>query len=266
MANENLKNALHAAGLTPEEFADIIHVDPKSVQRWVAGDTRPYPRNRASVARALDRTEHELWPDDIPETPIADGDDPVEPAGRLEVVAAWGRADDPGAATSATFLAGAFTGIDVLEGGGLLQSPGLLDKLRDHAVAGCEVRLLINKPTPEVVALHGHAGVQVRVIDSSFAHSVLRADDTMLLGLNLASEGTAPMLQLIRQTDDGLFDRLAKHFTRFWDHAQPVQDPDRPASQHPVDADETGIDGTAATEAPGPAERSSPRRWPGRAD
>jgi len=43
MANENLKNALQNAGLTPEEFAQVIRVDPKKRARWVAGTTVPYP-------------------------------------------------------------------------------------------------------------------------------------------------------------------------------------------------------------------------------
>lgn len=31
MANETLKNALKTAGLTAEQFAEILQVDPKSV-------------------------------------------------------------------------------------------------------------------------------------------------------------------------------------------------------------------------------------------
>ncbi len=77
MADTNLKNALRRAGLTPEEFAEIVRVDPKTVQRWVAGTTTPYPRHRATIARALDLTEHELWPDHAP--PPAAGSDPSEP-------------------------------------------------------------------------------------------------------------------------------------------------------------------------------------------
>jgi transcriptional regulator with XRE-family HTH domain len=60
--NENLKNALKRTGLTPEEFADIVEVDVKTVQRWIAGRT-PTPRHQAKVAAALDTSEHALWPD-----------------------------------------------------------------------------------------------------------------------------------------------------------------------------------------------------------
>ncbi|MBV9363196.1 MAG: helix-turn-helix transcriptional regulator [Solirubrobacterales bacterium] len=53
MADTNLKDALRRAGMTPEEFAEVVGVDPKTVQRWVAGSTTPYPRHRATIARAL---------------------------------------------------------------------------------------------------------------------------------------------------------------------------------------------------------------------
>lgn len=72
MANENLKSALKNAGMTPEEFASIIQVDPKSVQRWIAGTTTPYPRHRAKISRALDIAEHELWPDTAPRSGAGD--------------------------------------------------------------------------------------------------------------------------------------------------------------------------------------------------
>ena len=66
MGNENLQNALQQAGLTIEAFARVINVDPKSVGRWVSGNTIPYPRHRQAIARALDLDEHELWPDQTP--------------------------------------------------------------------------------------------------------------------------------------------------------------------------------------------------------
>ena len=56
MENEHLRTAITHAGLTLEEFADIVQVDVKTVQRWLAGRT-PYPRHRARVAGALDTTE-----------------------------------------------------------------------------------------------------------------------------------------------------------------------------------------------------------------
>ena len=64
MENEHLRTAITRAGLTLEEFADIVQVDVKTVRRWLAGRT-PYPRHRTRVAGALDTTEHALWPNAV---------------------------------------------------------------------------------------------------------------------------------------------------------------------------------------------------------
>jgi len=68
MTDTNLKNALRRAGMTPEEFAEIVQVDPKTVQRWVAGTTIPYPRHRATIARAR---SHRTRPVARPRTPAS---------------------------------------------------------------------------------------------------------------------------------------------------------------------------------------------------
>jgi lambda repressor-like predicted transcriptional regulator len=65
LENEHLRTAITRAGLTLEEFADIVQVDVKTVRRRLAGRT-PYPRHRTRVAGALDMTEHALWPDTMP--------------------------------------------------------------------------------------------------------------------------------------------------------------------------------------------------------
>src|ERR1700733_10991960 len=105
MANENLKNALRTAGLTSEQFARIIDVDPKTVQRWVSGRT-PYPRHRATIVRALDLTEHDLWPDDVPSPSSAPG--PAEQSVQSgDVLGSWGEHTDPGAPDLVAFITNA---------------------------------------------------------------------------------------------------------------------------------------------------------------
>jgi hypothetical protein len=117
--------------------------------------------------------------------------------------------NDPDAPTSAELLAGPLERIDVLEGTSrILQSPGMLQRIHDRAMEGCQVRLLLKTPTPEVLSLSDQGEIGLRVIDTSFSHTVLRADDTMLLILWLVSESTPPpLLHVVRQTDGGLFDR-----------------------------------------------------------
>jgi len=56
MANENLKTALQSAGLQPDDLAEQIDVDVKTVRRWLYG-ALPYPRHRIRIAHALHTTE-----------------------------------------------------------------------------------------------------------------------------------------------------------------------------------------------------------------
>ena len=114
MANEHLKNALHRAGLTIEQFAEIINVDPKTVQRWVAGRT-PYPRHRATIARSLELPENELWPDDV--QPPA-GDSERERLTSGDVAGSWGRSNHPGAPAPITFLSEGAERVEILDTAG----------------------------------------------------------------------------------------------------------------------------------------------------
>lgn len=269
MANENLKNALRHAGLTVEQFAAIINVDPKTVQRWVAGRT-PYPRHRATIARALDLTEHELWPDDVP-PPADPGLSDRRATG--DVSGSWGRSSDPGAPDPVTLLADTVQRIDVLESetGALLLLPGVLDALHDRALAGCEVRVLTTAPLHELGPLIGQERVELRVVTAWSTPALLLAGDTMLLSIPVADPGLPALLSLRRQNDDGLFDRLTDHFQTLWDTARILTSPapliePQPAADgatsQPHDAESTGQAGPHEQSASPTTE--PPRRWPRR--
>jgi transcriptional regulator with XRE-family HTH domain len=268
MANDNLKNALQNAGLTPEEFADIIGVDPKSVQRWLAGTSTPYPRHRATIARALDMHEDDLWPPDPSRSDQRD-----EPAVG-DITGAWGSGSDPGAPEPDSFLDDIAQRIDLLDDHGtLLGTPGLVDALRDQARDGCEVHVLAATPSAELQSLIGVEGIQLRVGNARSAPALLRADDAMLLTIPLADPGPPPILTLHRHNDAGLFDRLADHFETLWDDARPVTDqrqliapqsaPDSPGQalrEHPARSPEREAGANSAT----PSAGEPPRRWPRR--
>ncbi len=95
LENEHLRAAITGAGLTLEEFADIVQVDVKTVRRWLAGRT-PYPRHRTRVAGALDTTQRALWPGTV-SAPTATG--AGEPSTRAtgDVIAGYGHATDSAA-------------------------------------------------------------------------------------------------------------------------------------------------------------------------
>ncbi|MFI5998873.1 helix-turn-helix domain-containing protein [Streptomyces sp. NPDC051366] len=68
--NARLYEAVVASGLTYEEIAERLAVDPKTVERWVnEPGRRPYARHAHSVARVLGTTPWELWPSMRPQDP-----------------------------------------------------------------------------------------------------------------------------------------------------------------------------------------------------
>src|SRR5690348_2986473 len=64
MANERLRSAMLERGVTQAALAEAAGVDPKSVERWVAGRT-PYRRHRYAVAALLEVDEVYLWPESL---------------------------------------------------------------------------------------------------------------------------------------------------------------------------------------------------------
>src|SRR4051794_7095193 len=62
MANERLRGALAARALTIDAVATHTGVDPKTVQRWLAGRT-PHPRHRWALAALVREDETYLWPE-----------------------------------------------------------------------------------------------------------------------------------------------------------------------------------------------------------
>src|SRR5579875_814873 len=120
MSATPLRARLDQAGLTVEQFAEIVGVDPKTVQRWLGGRT-PYRRHRATIARALDTPEHVLWPDDVP-APTPAPEPAAAPAPSVfgeELVGFWAHSDGrgPGMPNLRTIVDGAHERIDVIDGG-----------------------------------------------------------------------------------------------------------------------------------------------------
>jgi DNA-binding transcriptional regulator YdaS (Cro superfamily) len=191
MANENLKIALARAGLTAEQFAEIISVDPKTVQRWISGRT-PYARHRATIARALDLTEHALLPDDVP-PPAAPDRAAGDRQSGSEVTGTWAYDTDPGAPDPIRFVSDAGDRIDVLDSyGELLHTPGLTAALLKRGADGCQIRGLMDEPSHHVRALIGHDHIELRVSGGSNPIALLRSGDTMLLRIVLNSEEDQP--------------------------------------------------------------------------
>lgn len=269
MENEHLRAAITRAGLTLEEFADIVQVDVKTVQRWLAG-RKPYPRLRARVVGALDTTEHALWPGAAPPpTASPEHGQPIPMA--TDVVAGYGYATDPCAPDPIDVLRSAVERIELSIPNVI---PGIVDLLLAKAADGCQVRAIIEEPDGQAEPLLGIAGLEVHASPGGEEFGLYRADDQILLvlrGIGVLSEAP-PVILLQRRTSAGLFDRLADEFDERWEQAAPLPTRERllaylaevelePWPEPDVDPD------------PGPPQSSptlteprsdAPRRWPRR--
>ena len=61
MANERLRTAMANAQVDIDQIAEATRVDPKTVQRWLAGRV-PHPRHRWKVSELVSQEEGYLWP------------------------------------------------------------------------------------------------------------------------------------------------------------------------------------------------------------
>ena len=294
MGNENLQNALNQAGLTIEAFAQVINVDPKSVGRWVNGNTIPYPRHRRAIARALDLDEHELWPDQTP----APGLDDQTADGGCDVVGSWGYADQHTAPNPGDLITETDGPIDLLDSHAGIQLTGeTIDRLAT-AAAGRKIRVLTEHPTSQHTALIAQPSVELRVDDLWTEFWFLRAGDQMFFAINFQDDIQVlppPILKLDGTITGGLFQRAQAKFEELWQQATErpqtlvrtaaqleqitarlgaTATPSSPAGRQPA-VDRNGLTpprppagDTPATSSPArpgpPAEPPQPRRWPGR--
>jgi transcriptional regulator with XRE-family HTH domain len=277
LENEHLRTAITRAGLTLEEFADIVQVDVKTVRRWLAGRT-PYPRHRTRVAGALDTTEHALWPNAVP-APTATGTGELATHATDDAIAGYGHATDPAVPDVDELLRAAVERIELVIPD-LRSGPGLIPLFRTSAANGCRVRLIIEDPDERVEPLLGVDAIEVRGSRGGEDHVLFRADDEMLLVLTrIGSAGASPpVIHLRRQADDGLFDRLVEDFDDRWLEATPLASREQlhayladaelepgPEPEHsPVDDPPSAPAPARPPEAPTVPPADAPRRWPRR--
>lgn len=268
-ANENLRAALAQAGLSTDDLAQVAGVDARTVRRWLSGGT-PYPRQRGKVARALDTTEHDLWPE------IATAPPPVRSPSRAgDVLAGYPTASDLAAADWQALMAAATDRIELL-GDALIQTaatPGVPEILTTKATHGCAVRILVHDTGPQLAALLDHPGVEIRLLDDPAAYLIHRYDDELLLTLHAVDRDAdkTPLIRVRRTAPDGMFDRLIAYYDDLWARdSQPLKRGlALPAQEHDTEDQHPGAESSlpARTQPTGgDRERppSPPRRWPRR--
>jgi transcriptional regulator with XRE-family HTH domain len=269
MGNDNLRQALQQAGLTGEDLAQIVEVDARTVRRWLTGTT-PFARQRGKVARALDTTEHDLWPE------IAIAPPPRATKQPTDLVAGYTTASDLDAPDWKALMRDATDQIELLGDTlhQILTTTGVPELLAAKAAHGCAVRILISRPGPHLAPLADQSEIAIRVLEGPAHHTIYRFDEQLLLLLHLADEDPERALSfhLRRASAGGLFDRLTEHYRYLWeDDSQPIDphldidDDDR----HNLDDEDHHVVEQQPSKAQTPDRATGPpapppRRWPGR--
>jgi hypothetical protein len=231
-------------GLTHHALADELGVNVKSVERWVAGDIVPFPRNRHRLATRLGRDESYLWPDALTR-------DRAAALAESELVRVYPhRADVPAEEWRQLFEAGdAEIGILVYAGLFLAEDSGLQRILRKKAKAGARVRILLGDPDDARVGERGEEegigdalaakirnarvlyrglaeapGIEFRLHNTVLYNSIYRADDRLFINTHIYGlpAAQAPLWHLRKIPGGELAGHYLESFERVWDDATPT--------------------------------------------
>jgi hypothetical protein len=233
--NHPLARALHAAGISTVDVATRLSVDPKTVDRWIAG-RMPYPRHRNALARLTGWSLQDLWPD-LPRQADPDGQADevrvVYPQRNVVPASAWSRLFESAKleisilAYSALFLA---------------EDLAVSTLIRDKADAGVHVRVALGKPDGQHVVDRGceeqvgdgmsarirtslvrfrpvvDAGGELRLHDTVLYNSIYRADDELLINTHVYGHPAshAPVVHLRQRAAYGMATTYLDSFERVW--------------------------------------------------
>ncbi|MFJ8040172.1 helix-turn-helix domain-containing protein [Kitasatospora sp. NPDC096147] len=249
MANERLRGAILASGLTVEQVAVRLGVSARTVERWVEakGERRPYRRFQYALANLLKVDLSELWPDE--RTSVA-----ATEAGRAELVTVYPHRAVVPKDLWTSLYAKATTQFDlvVYSGFWLSEDPVFFRLVREKAQAGVPVRLMLGDPESACVAqrgedegigaamagkirnalanyapLFGLPGVEFRLHATTLYNSLYRADDDMLVNGHVYGVGAylAPVLHLSQVPGGELFSTYAASIERIWESARTIKSP-----------------------------------------
>jgi transcriptional regulator with XRE-family HTH domain len=240
--NQALRSAMMAAGMHQIDLASHLAVDPKTVERWLAGRV-PHRRNRAAVAELLNRSEDELWPD-------ADATDRRHRlGGEVRTVyphrwavprEVWLRHFEH-AEDEISILV--YSGLFLAEDGGILRLLG------GKARSGVSVRMVLGDPDSAQVVQRGNDervgdsmanrirnaltllrplaeadGVQLRLHDTILYNSLYRSDDELFVNPHIygVAAPNAPVLHLRQVDDAAMVATYLESFERVWSVARSV--------------------------------------------
>ncbi|GAA3271512.1 XRE family transcriptional regulator [Dactylosporangium vinaceum] len=244
MKNERLRSVMLERGVTPVNLADHLEVDPKSVERWIAGRT-PYRRHRYEVAAHLGVDEAYLWPD-------ARTRDQVANASESEIVTIYPARWAVPSELWRNFFDNAEREIGILVYSGLFipEDQGILRAIRRKAENDVKVRVLLGDPESEEVRQRGVDegidmdmsarcrmaqvlysplreidGVEFRLHRTILYNSIYRVDDQALVNTHIygTPASNAPVMHLRHVEGGDMVGTYVESFDRVWETGTPLE-------------------------------------------
>jgi hypothetical protein len=126
--------------LTARRAAEQLDVDPKTVERWIAGRV-PHRGHRQKLATMLAENETYLWPDVDSSRELI--------TGQAELDTLYPHRSDVPRDVWRRLLSEVVEQLDVLVYAGLFlpeQFPDLTELLRDRLASGCQLRVALGDP------------------------------------------------------------------------------------------------------------------------
>lgn len=235
-----------SSGLTLNDVAEDVGVDPKTVQRWVTKARIPHRSHRLAVADMLSAKESYLWPD-IAEDPR------VKSASRAELVDFFPSRSAVPLDLWVSLIENAKESFDLLAFAGLFlpEHVELVPRLCRRAGEGVRVRVLLGDPDSEAVMRRGQEeglnegmahrirlslryfedcsyvrGIDIRLHDTTLYASIFRSDNSVLVNTHVygAPAAQSPVLHLQRLPGGRVFDHYMTSLDRVWSRAKPIAD------------------------------------------
>ncbi|MEV6226539.1 helix-turn-helix transcriptional regulator [Saccharopolyspora shandongensis] len=244
MPNERLRAAIRAAGLTIEDLAQELHVDPKTAGRWITADGRvPHPGNRRDISNLVGVDEVHLWPS------LAESLH-VKPNTETELVHLYPSRSSVPFSLWTELIASVKKQMDVLVFSGqfLVEQHNILPVVRQKATEGASFRFMVGDETSTAVTqrameegttggLQGriqmmrrylaevasHPNVEVRTHGTILYNSLYRFDDNLLVNGHAfgALAGQNPVLHLQQLPGGLMWENYMRSFDRVWEQARP---------------------------------------------
>ena len=244
MRNERLRALLLERGKSPDQLAEHVRVDAKTVERWITRGRLPYRRHRFEVASFLGVDESYIWPDAL-------GKDEIAAVSESEIVAVWPHRSEVPRDVWGHLFSQAEREIGVLVYAGLFLSEDAAVRklLADQARAGVRVRILLGDPESSHVATRGLdeqvgdamaakirsalvlykplrtvPGLEFRFHQTILYNSIYIGDDQLLVNTHVfgVTAALAPVWHLKKVAGGEIASTYLESFERVWDSAMPV--------------------------------------------